>query len=201
MQLYKRLVLLMTALMLTLVFIGCARPPQAEKAAAKTAMDAALSAGADKYAAADFAAARELWDASEAQVNEKKYDEAKKGYIDARTAFEKAAGSVEAGKKAMTAEAEAAVARLEEGWVKLEAAEKKIEKKLEKKNLWEIDAKTFVEGLKAAKDMITADPAGAKAKADTLKPFLDSYGAVFEQLAAAPAKTKGTKKKARTVED
>ncbi|HLA26680.1 MAG TPA: hypothetical protein VJZ49_02165 [Syntrophales bacterium] len=201
MQLYKRLVLLMTALMLTLVFIGCARPPQAEKAAAKTAMDAALSAGADKYAAADFAAARKLWDASEAQVKEKKYEEAKNSYIEARVAFEKAAGGVEAGKKAMTAEAEAAVARLEEGWVKLEAAEKKIEKKLEKKNLWEIDAKTFVEGLKAAKDMITADPAGAKAKADTLKPFLDSYGAVFEQLAAAPAKSQGTKKKASTVED
>ncbi|MDO8722604.1 MAG: hypothetical protein Q7J31_10335 [Syntrophales bacterium] len=201
MQSYKRLVLLMTVLMLTLVFIGCARPPQAEKAAAKTAMDAALSAGADKYAAADFAAARKLWDTSEAQVKEKKYDEAKKGYIDARTAFEKAAGGVEAGKKAMTAEAEAAVARMEEGWMKLEAVAKKIEKKLEKKALWDIDAKTFVEGLKAAKGMITADPAGAKAKADTLKPFLDSYGAVFEQLAAAPAKNRGTKKKASTVED
>ncbi|HLE17924.1 MAG TPA: hypothetical protein VI728_06535 [Syntrophales bacterium] len=61
----------MTVLMLTMLCIGCARPPKAEKAAAKTAMDAALSAGADKYAAADFAAARELWDASEAQVNEK----------------------------------------------------------------------------------------------------------------------------------
>jgi len=201
MQLYKRSVLLMTVLMLTMLCIGCARPPKAEKAAAKTAMDAALSAGADKYAAADFAAARELWDASEAQVNEKKYDEAKKCYIEARAAFEKAAGGVEAGKKAMTAEAEAAVARLEEGWMKLEAVAKKIEKKLEKKNLWEIDSKTFAEGLKAAKDMITADPAGAKAKADTLKPFLDSYGAVFEQMAAAPAKTKVTKKKARTVED
>ena len=199
MQLCKRLVLL--ALMMTLVFVGCARPPQAEKAAAKTAMDAALSAEADKYAAADFAVARKLWDASEAQVKEKKYEEAKKGYIEARTAFEKAAGGVEAGKKAMTAEAEAAVARLEEGWMKLEAVAKKIEKKLEKKNLWEIDSKTFAEGLKAAKDMITADPAGAKAKADTLKPFLDSYGAVFEQMAAAPAKTKVTKKKARTVED
>ncbi len=57
---------------LALVVLGCAKPPEAEKSAAKTAMDAAVSAGAGKYATADFEAAKSLWDASEAQVTEKK---------------------------------------------------------------------------------------------------------------------------------
>jgi hypothetical protein len=39
---------------LMLILLGCAEPPDTEKEAAKAAMDAAVSAGADKYALADL---------------------------------------------------------------------------------------------------------------------------------------------------
>lgn len=196
----KWLVAAMTILSLTGMFSGCAQPPEAERSAAKMAMDAALSAHADKYATAEFDAARKIWDASEVQMKEKKYQEAKQGYSDAKGAFEKSAGSVEAGKKAFTDQAVAAVAGIEEGWKQLEAAAKKFENKIEKKGLWESDVKTFREGLKAAQDMVGTDPAGATAKAGQLKMFLVSYGAIFKQTAAAPVKPQKSGKRARDKE-
>jgi len=174
---------------LIMMFIGCAKPPEAEKAAAKTSMDAAVTAGADKYAAADFKTAKGAWDASEAQMNDKKYDEAKQGYISAKAAFEKAVGAAAAGKKAMTDEANAAVTALEDGWKNLAAAAKGVEKKMkEKKEAWEADSKVFEDGLKATKDMIAGDPVGAKKKAAELKSIIDKWDATFKELAAIPDK-------------
>jgi hypothetical protein len=190
---FRYAVLSLMVFALIVVFVGCQKPPDAEKSAAKTAMDAATAAGADKYAAADFKAAKTLWDKSEALVTEKKYNDAKQGYVDAKAAFEKATAAVAAGKKAVTDEVTAAVAGLEEGWNSLEAAAKKITKKMkDKKDAWAADAKAFAEGLKATKDMIAADPAGAKVKAGELKIVLDKWDATLKELAAAPAK-KGKK--------
>jgi hypothetical protein len=179
-------------------FSGCAKPPEAEQLAAKTAMDAAVSAEASRYASADFQAAMKLWDTSEFQMKEKKYPEAKQGYIDTKAAFEKASGAVAAGKKAVvgevnTDELKTAVARLEEDWIKLQALAKKVEAKLQKKKLWENDAKTFTERLKAAKDMLATDPVSAKLKIDALKPFISSYTELFKQLEATPEKRQRTK--------
>jgi chromosome segregation ATPase len=180
-------------LALALVVIGCGTPPEAEKAAAKTAMDQAIAANAGKYAAADFDAAMKIWTASEAQMNDKKYEEAQKGYIAAKAAFEKATAAAAAGKKTMTDEANAAVASLEEGWKNLEADAKKLEKKLkEQKEAWEADAKSFADSLKAAKDSIPTDPGGVKKKAAELKATIDKWEASFKELASAPAK-KGKK--------
>ena len=184
---FKYTVSFMMVLVLVLVFIGCAQPPESEKSAAKAAVDAAVAAGADKYAADDFSAAKNLWDTSEAKMNEKKYDEAKQGYINAKAAFEKAAAAAEAGKKAATDEVIAAVAGLEEGWKNLECAEKGVEKKMkDKKDAWEADTKAFVDGLKATKDMIATDPVGAKAKSGELKAIIDRWDAAFKELAATP---------------
>jgi hypothetical protein len=196
MERFKHAVSLMIVLALAFVFVGCATPPDAEKSAAQAAMGAAVSAGADKYAAADFGAAKSLWDTAESQMKDKKYKEAKQGYIDAKAAFEKATSGAEAGKKAMTDEANAAVASLEDGWKNLEATAKKIEKNMkDKKADWDADAKAFAENLKATKDMIAADPAGAKAKAGDLKAIIEKWDAAFKELAAAPAKTEAPKKK------
>lgn len=194
----KFLVAAMMILAVAVVVIGCSKPPEAEKAAAKTAMDDAVSAEAPRYASADYAAAKKLWNTSEAQMKEKKYTEAKQGYIDAKAAFEKASGAVAAGKKAVvgevnTDELKAAVARLEEEWKNLQAFAKKVEAKLEKKKLWETDAKTFTERLKEAKDMLATDPVSAKLKIDALKPFISSYTEIFKQLEAAPEKRQRTK--------
>ncbi len=189
---------LMMTVMLAVVFGGCSKPPEAEKLAAKTAMDAAVSAEAPRYAFADFQAAMKIWDTSESQMKEKKYPEANQGYIDAKAAFEKASGSVAAGKKAVvgevnTDELKAAVARLEEDWKNLQTLAKKVEVKLEKKKPWENDSKTFTERLKAAKEMIATDPISAKLKIDALKPFISSYTALFKQLEVATEKRQRTK--------
>lgn len=189
MKYFKYAVSSIMVMALIMMFIGCAKPPEAEKAAAKAAMDAAVTAGADKYAAADFKTAQSTWDASEAQMNDKKYEEAKQGYVSAKTAFEKAAGAAAVGKKAMTDEANAAVAALEDGWKNLAAAAKGVEKKMkDKQEAWAADTKAFEDGLKATKDMIAADPAGAKKKAGELKSIIDKWDATFKELAAIPDK-------------
>lgn len=195
MKSFKYSVSLVMVLALALVFIGCSKPPEAEQKAAQAAMDAAVSAGADKYAAADLDAAKKVWEAAEAQVKDKKYKEAKQGYVDAKAAFEKAAGAVEAGKKAVADEATAAVAALEESWKGVEAAAKKVEKQMkEKKEAWTADAKAFGDNLNAAKDAIAADPIGAKAKAAELKGMIEKWEAALKELAAAPAKAISAKK-------
>jgi hypothetical protein len=193
---FKYSVSVVMVLALALVFIGCAKPPEAEQKAAKAAMDAAVTAGADKYAVADLQAAKKLWESAEAQVKDKKYKEAKQVYVDAKAAFEKAAAGVAAGKKAATDEANAAVAALEEGWKGIEDSVKKIEKKMkDQKAAWEADAKSFVDGLKASKEMIAADPLGAKTKAGELKAVVEKWDATFKEMAAAPAKPEPKKKK------
>jgi len=101
MKMVKLSVLVFVVFALGMLFVGCSKPPEAEKAAAKKAMDAAISADADKYATADLETAKKLWSIAESQLKEKKYKEAKQNFIDARAAFEKAAAAVEAGKKAV----------------------------------------------------------------------------------------------------
>ena len=185
---------LLVVLGLTLVFMGCAKPPEAEKQAAKSAMDAAISAGADKYATDSLDAARKIWDTAESQMKEKKYEEAKKSYIDATTAFEKA--STEAGKKAAADQANGALANVEESWKSVKAMAKKMGKKLKgkEKETWTADAKAIREGLGKAKEMIAANPSQAKAKLDELKTMVDKWENTFKEMAAAPAKPKTTKK-------
>jgi hypothetical protein len=168
----------------------------AEKEAARRAMDAALSAGADKYASADLEAARRVWDTAESQMKEEKYKEAKGSYIEAKTAFEKAAAAVEAGKKAVSDQAKAALKTLEAEWSKLQATAKKMEKKLKnKKQVWTADAKAIQEGLGKSKKMIASAPAEAKAKLDQLKTTIDRWEATFKEMAASASKAKATKKK------
>jgi hypothetical protein len=193
---FRYSVSLLMVLALALVFTGCAKPPEAEKQAAQAAMDSAVKAGADKYAAADLAAAKKTWESAEAQVKDKKYKEAKQGYVDAKAAFEKAAGAVAAGKKAVTDEATAALTALEQGWATIEADAKKAEKKMkDQKAAWEADAKAFVDNLKAAKDAIPADPIGAKAKAASLKAVIEKWDAALKEMMAAPATPEPKKEK------
>ena len=181
---------------LGMVLAGCSKPPEAEKEAAKKAMDAAISVGADQYASADLEAARKVWDTAESQMKEKKYKEAKQGYIDAKAAFEKAAAAVEAGKKAIAEQANAALGTLEGEWKKLSVTANKMEKKLKgKKQAWTADTKAISEGLAKSKEMIASTPAEAKAKLDELKTMIDRWETTFKEMARSPSKPKATKKK------
>jgi hypothetical protein len=184
---FKQTAWLVVILVLALAFAGCAKPPEAEQQAAKAAQEAAVAAGADKYAVAELEAAKKLWGSAEAQMQEKKYKEAQPLYVDAKAAFEKAAGAVEAGRKAAAAEAAAAIAALEESWKGLDAAARKVEKRMkEKKEAWEAEAKAFLEGLNTGKEMAEKDPLGAKAKLDELKTFIEKWDTAIKELAALP---------------
>jgi hypothetical protein len=196
MRMIKLSVFVLVVFALGVVLAGCAKPPEAEREAAKKAMDAAITAGADKYASADLEAARKLWNAAESQMKEKKYKEAKQNYIDAKTAFEKSAAAVEAGKKAIADQADATLKALEEEWKKLSVTAKKMEKKMKgKKQAWAADAKAINEGLEKSKEMIVSAPAEAKAKLDGLKSVIDRWNTTFKQMATSPSKPKATKKK------
>ena len=187
--------LIFGVLALLFLLAGCAPPPEAEKQVAKGAMDAAVSAGADKYAVSDLGAAKKVWDTAESQMNEKKYKEAKQSYIEAKAAFEKAGGAVQAGKKAASDQASAALASIEEAWKKLEATAQKMAKQMRDKNEdWAADSKAATEGLAKAKEMIAADLAGAKAKLDGLKAMSAKWDNTFKEMAAAPAKAPAAKK-------
>jgi hypothetical protein len=181
---------------LGIVLAGCSKPPEAEKEAAKKAIDAAISVGADQYASADLEAAKKVWDTAESQMKEKKYKEAKQSYIDAKAAFEKAAAAVEAGKKAVADQANAALKTLEEDWKKLRVTADKMGKKLKaKKQAWTVDTKAISEGLAKSKEMIASAPAEAKAKLDRLKTMIDRWETTFREMAKSPSKPKATKKK------
>src|SRR5512137_902278 len=133
---------------LGIVLAGCSKPPEAEKEAAKKAIDAAISVGADQYASADLEAAKKIWDTAESQMKEKKYKEAKQSYIDAKAAFEKASGAVEAGKKAASEQASGVLASIEKGWKKIEAMGQTMGKQMkDKKEAWVADSKAFSDGL------------------------------------------------------
>jgi phenylalanyl-tRNA synthetase alpha subunit len=183
----------LVVLALVIVLGSCAKPPEAEKQAAKSAMDAALSAGADKYVPVGLDAAKKIWDTAESQMKEKKYEDAKKSYIDAKSAFEKIA--IEAERKAAADQANAALAAVQKSWKNVEATAKKIGKKLKDKQAWTADAKAISEGLGKAKEMIAANPSQAKVKLDELKTMVDKWENTFKEMATAPAKPKTTTKK------
>jgi hypothetical protein len=192
----KHVRLSLGVLALVLVFMGCAKPPDAERQAAKLPMDAAVSAGADKYAAPDLDAAKKIWDTAESQVKEKKYKEAKQSYTDAKDAFEKAAVAAEAGKKAAIDQANATMAAIEESWKSLEVTARKMGKRMkDKKEAWTADADTITEGLAKAKEMIDTNPLEAKAKLDGLKGIVDKWENTFKRMAATPKKPEAVKKK------
>ena len=195
MKIARGIGIVFVAVVLAAFFAGCAKPPEAEQTAAKAAMDSAVSAGADKYAAADLDAAKKVWETAENQVKDKKYKEAKQGYIDAKAAFEKAAGAVAAGKKAAADKATEAAAAVEGAWKNLEAAAQKVEKKMkDKKDAWAADAKAIAEGLAKAKEMIAGEPGAAKAKLDELKGMIEKWENTLKELAAPPAKPAPAKK-------
>ncbi len=198
MKALKLSVFVLVVLVWGMLLAACSKPPEAEKEAAKKAMDAAISAGADKYATPDLEAAKKVWESADSEMKEKKYKEAKEDYIAAKAAFEKAAAAVEAGKKVFSDQANAALKDLEEAWRKLGATGKKMEKKLkEKKIAWKADAKVIDEGLRKAKETMTATPDEAKAKLDELQAMIDRWENTFKKMAMAPQKHKATKKKKR----
>ena len=196
MERFKYSASLMIVLALAFVFVGCAKTPDAEKSAAKAAMDAAVTAGADKYATADFEAATALWATAESQMTDNEDKEARQTYIAAKSGFEKAVVSAKTGKKTMTDAVTAALPSLENDWKILKAAAKKAGKNMkDKKADWTTDEKAFTEDLRAAKDMVVMNPLGAEAKIAGLTFIIDKWDALLNALTTASAKADVLKRK------
>jgi len=218
---FKLSVSLILLFALTLSPIGCATSPETDKPAAKAAIDAlaeknaavteqatakaamdkAISSDAEKYAAADLDVAKIIWETAEARMKEEKYVEAKQSYVAARAAFDKATATatVEEGKKVAATEANAAVANLEKAWENLKAAANNVKKKIKDKEMrddWAAFTKTFTEDIKATKQKIVTDPAGAKANIDELMSIIERWNAAFKEL-LTPPKPKATKSEAK----
>jgi hypothetical protein len=182
-------VLCMFVMVLALVFIGCAKPPDAEKSAAQSALKAATAAGAEKYAAAPMEAGKILWEEAEKLLKAEQYDAAKAVYIAAKTAFDKAAKTAVTAKKTLTDEVTKTVAGLEEQWKGVEAAALAIEKKMKaQKEVWDADALLFAQELQATKGIIATDMEGAKVKAEELKAMIEKWDTTIKELEKAPEK-------------
>ena len=185
----RLLVTVSVVIVLALLLEGCAKPPDTEKQAAMAAMDVTVLAGGDKYAVTEMEAAKKIWNTAESQMKDKKYKEAKQSYIDAKAAFEKAAGAVELGKKAVADQANTALKTVEASWKNLQATAKKVESRLkEKKETWMANANTIREGLGKAKEMIVTDAAEAKIKLDELNVLVDKWENTFEEIASTPTR-------------
>ncbi|HPE07340.1 MAG TPA: DUF4398 domain-containing protein [Smithellaceae bacterium] len=197
---FKQSLSLMIILALTLIFVSCTKPPEAERSAAKTAMDAAVASGADKYATRILDAAKKIWGVAEVEMRDKKYEEAKQNYVTAKVVFDIAAGNAQEGKKIAAAEANAIITGLEEDWKNLNITARNHEKMMkdeQMKNEWVADTRAFTEGLKAHKDKIVDDPVSAMTNVSELKYIIEKWDIAFKKLAAAQSEQKTIKKKSK----
>jgi hypothetical protein len=149
--------------LLAVAVAGCAKPPLEEQKAAQAAKDAATSAQAEMYAVNTMNEAMTAWNQAETKMQGKAYQEAKDAYVLAKTTFEKAAGEVEAGKKAVMDENQTVLKALEQSWAELDKLAKKAIKKMkaDMKTGWAADSQLITAAVKAAKDVAT-DPAAVK---------------------------------------
>jgi hypothetical protein len=93
----RRLLVILVVLLTT----GCSEPPQKEIDQAQAAVDAARTAGADRYAAADFTAAVSSLDKARAAVEQRDYRQALNYALDSRQR------AVDAGRQAADGKARA----------------------------------------------------------------------------------------------
>ncbi len=116
----QRFLTMIVAGIMIFMMTGCADAPQAEIDEAKAALEAARSAGADRYVADKFAQAQSAFDAANAEITKqndkfafsRNYDEAKNMLVAARDAANEAANSVEAAKEQVKMEAEGLLAQI-----------------------------------------------------------------------------------------
>jgi hypothetical protein len=171
-----------------LLAAGCESPPEAEKKAADSAVAAAKSAEADKYAGPAYKAVTDLQRQADSQMGEKKYKEAKASYERLKGLADDAAKAAATGKAAMKAEVEKGIAAAEAAWAGLEKQAQAAAKKMkpDQKKAWEDEAKAAKESLQAAKTALANSPADAKAKLGTVLASIEKWSKDLT-TAAAPA--------------
>jgi hypothetical protein len=102
-----------------LLMLGCGGEPTNELAAAKTALESARAAEADKYAPALFTQAENEIVEAENLIAQKKYGEAKKHLMDAKSVAESAAAQAATNKDNTKTEVEDYLAAIDNGMKQL----------------------------------------------------------------------------------
>jgi hypothetical protein len=107
------------------LIVSCAKPPEAEMAAAKAAVDSAKSVEADRYAPDLFGQAKTKLSAGLAEVDKKNYEEAATLLVDAKATAKSAADAVPGKKEEMKSQTlalleqvPAAVEQAQKAWKK-----------------------------------------------------------------------------------
>jgi uncharacterized protein Yka (UPF0111/DUF47 family) len=95
-----------------MLIASCAKPPEAEMAAAKAAVDSAKSVEADRYVPDVFNQAKTKLNAGLAEVDKKNYEEAAKLLVDATATAKAAADAVPGKKEEMKKETESLMAQV-----------------------------------------------------------------------------------------
>ena len=174
-----------------LLAAGCDSPPEAEKKAADSAVAAAKSAEADKYAGPAYKAVTDVQKQAESLMGEKKYKEAKAAYERTKGLADDAAKAAMSGKAAMKAEVEKGIAAAEAAWAGIEkqatAAAKKM--KPDVKKAWEADEKATKESLAAAKSALANSPAEAKDKLASVLASIEKWSKDLAPAMPAAAAT------------
>lgn len=113
-----KIISLLVVLSVALLFVGCGEVPQAEIDAAKSALDAAKSAEADRYVPDQYNAAKKALDNAMAVVKEEEsgmfsnYDEAVVQLQNVKSQAEKAAAAVPAKKEEIKGEIDGLLAQI-----------------------------------------------------------------------------------------
>jgi hypothetical protein len=168
--------------LLVLVVGGCAKPPVDEKAAAVKALNAAMTAGAEQYMTVEMEAAKKMLADAEGAMAGKKYSDAQKGYVESKSAFEKASAGVNAAKQAMTAENKTVIEKVEKQWSTIAVKAKKAAKKMTKGNkaAWKIDEPAAKKAIKAAKDANAKNPIEARNQINNVSALADKWAGILK---------------------
>jgi len=198
-------VLVLSVVLMTALFAGCAKEPTVELDAAKAALEAAKAAEADRYLAADFNAAQDSLNAAVTEIETQKskfaltrsYDHAKKLIASAQTAADAAKEQVAAKKEQVRQEVVAALAeaqtnltdtkallkkapRGKEGRAALEAIQTDLTT-IEQTSLAEVNTLLTSGDFLTAKDKATAALAKLKSIKDELQQAIDKKAAAMKK--------------------
>jgi hypothetical protein len=136
----KRGILIVSLLLFPtlLLILGCGGEPTNELAAAKQALESARAAEADMYAPDLFAQAENGINEAEGLIAEKKYAEAKKLLIDAKTVADQAASQAVTNKDNTKTEVEDYLAAIDQSMKQLKETQDLAKKWGIPKNQWEL---------------------------------------------------------------
>jgi hypothetical protein len=190
-----------TSLVAAFLFLGCAKAPQQEIAAAKASVEAAQAMKADVFAVDQYAAAKGFLDAAMAEVNtqnakspiSRNYDKSIKMLKETVAAADAAKNAVAANKAKMIADVKASLAAAQASAADVKKAIDGVSKK--NKDAADLGAKLDAAMVALPKDITDDNVLGAQETVKSVGSQIDSIKAAFDQLQAAKPAKKGKGKK------